>query len=112
MLLQPPAVRARYGAAAQGGIGSIDPSTSPAAVTLNAAAGFWYAAPMVAATSGGELVAGEPGQSPVQLASYDVSAGTATVLAPEKYLYEGANLRSMKITPDGKDVVLASGAPY
>jgi Bacterial Ig-like domain (group 3) len=101
-----------YGAAAQGGIGSIDPSTSPAAVTLNAASGFWYAAPMVAATAGGELVAGEPGQSPVQLASYDVSSGTATVLAPEKYLYEAANLRSMQITPDGKDVVLASGAPY
>ena len=58
-----------YGAAAQGGIGSIDPSTSPATVTLNAASGFWYAAPMVAATAGGELVAGEPGQSPVQLAS-------------------------------------------
>jgi hypothetical protein len=101
-----------YGAAAQGGIGSIDPNTSPATVTLNAASGFWYAAPMVAATSSGELVAGEPGQSPVQLASYDVSGGTATVLAPEKYLYEAANLRSMQITPDGKDVVLASGAPY
>jgi Bacterial Ig-like domain (group 3) len=101
-----------YSAAAQGGIGSIDPSTSPATVTLNAASGFWYAAPMVAATAGGELVAGEPGQSPVQLASYDVSSGTATVLAPEEYLYEAANLRSMQITPDGKDVVLASGAPY
>lgn len=101
-----------YGAAAQGGIGSIDPSTSPATVTLNAASGFWYAAPIVAATPGGQLVAGEPGQSPVQLASYDVSSGTATVLAPEKYLYEAANLRSMQVTPDGKDVVLASGAPY
>lgn len=100
-----------YGAAAHGGIGSIDPSTSPAAVTLNAAPGSWYAAPIVAATSGGELVAGEPGQSPVQLASYDVSGGTATVLAPQKYLNEAANLRSMQITPDGKDVVLASGAP-
>ena len=100
-----------YGAAAQGGIGSVDPSTSPATVTLNAAPGSWYAAPIVAATSGGELVAGEPGQSPVQLASYDVSGGTATVLAPEKYLNEAANLRSMQITPDGKNVVLASGAP-
>ncbi len=101
-----------YGGAGQGGIGSIDPSTSPATVTLNAASGFWYAAPMLAATAGGELVAGEPGQSPVQLASYDVSSGTATVLAPEKFLYEAANLRAMQITPDGKDVVTASGAPY
>jgi hypothetical protein len=53
-----------YGAAARGGIGSIDPSTSPATVTLNAAPGSWYAAPIVAATSGGELVAGEPRAEP------------------------------------------------
>jgi hypothetical protein len=101
-----------YGAAAQGGIGSVDPSTSPATVTLQAASGSWYAAPLVAATAGGELVAGEPGQSPVQLASYDVSSGTATVLAPEEFLDEAANLSSMQITPDGTDVVLASGYPY
>ena len=101
-----------YGAATQGGIGSIDPSTSPATVTLNAASGFWYAAPILAATAGGELVAGEPGQSPDQVASYDVSSGTATVLAPEKYLFEAANLKSMAITPDGKDVVLAGSVPY
>src|SRR5206468_5240731 len=73
---------------------------------------FWYAAPMLAATAGGELVAGEPGQSQVQIASYDVSSGTATVLAQEIFLYEASNLRSMQITPDGNDVVLASGAPY
>jgi hypothetical protein len=101
-----------YNASPTGGIGSIDPSTSPATVTLIAAAGFWYAAPMLAATAGGELVAGEPGQSPVQLASYDVSSGAAAVLAPQKYLQEAANLASMQITPDGTDVVLASGAPY
>jgi hypothetical protein len=100
-----------YGAAGQGGIGSIDPGTSPATVTLNAAPGFWPAAPLVAATAGGELVAGMS-ENPVQLASYDVSGGTATVLAPEKTLSEAANLRSMQITPDGKDVVLASSAPY
>jgi hypothetical protein len=88
-----------YGAAAQGGIGSIDPSTSPPTVTLSAAPGFWYAAPIVAATAGGELVAGEPGQSPDQLASYDVSSGNATVLAPEEYLDEAGNLKSMAITP-------------
>jgi hypothetical protein len=34
------------------------------------------------------------------------------VLAQEIFLYEASNLRSMQITPDGKDVVLASGAPY
>ena len=100
-----------YGGSCAGGIGSIDPSTSPATVTLKAASGFWYAAPMLAAIADGELVAGEPGQSPVQMASFDVSSGTATVLAQEIFLYEASNLRSMQITPDGKDVVLASGAP-
>jgi Bacterial Ig-like domain (group 3) len=101
-----------YGAATQGGLGSIDPSTSPATVTLDAAPGSWYAAPMVTASAGGELVAGEPGQSPVQLASYDVSSGTATVLAPEEFFDNAANLSSMQITPDGQDVVIASGYPY
>lgn len=101
-----------YGGAAQGGIGSIDPGADPAAVTLSAAAGFWYSAPMLTATPGGELVAGEPGQSPVQLATYDVSSGSAAVLAPEEYLYDAATLGAFQITPDGKDVILASGAPY
>jgi hypothetical protein len=101
-----------YGAAAQGGLGSINPGTSPATVTLNAAPGNWYAAPMVTATPGGELVVGEPGQSPVQLASYNVSSGTATVLAPEEFLSSASNLDSFQITPDGKDVVVASGYPY
>jgi hypothetical protein len=101
-----------YNGSPLGGIGSIDPSTSPATVTLSAAAARWSAAPMLAATAGGELVAGEPGQSPVQLASYDVSSGAAAVLAPQKFLQEAATLASMQITPDGTDVVLASGAPY
>lgn len=101
-----------YGAAGQGGIGSVDPSTSPATVTLGAAPGSWYAAPMVTAGPSGELVAGEPNQSPVQLASYDVSSGTATVLAPEKFLSNASDLNSFQITPDGTDVVIASGYPY
>ncbi len=94
------------------GIGSIDPSTSPATVTLNATGDSWYAAPMVTASPDGELVAGEPGQSPNQLASYDVSSGTATVLAPQQYDLSAENLSSFQITPDGADVVTASGYPY
>jgi hypothetical protein len=99
-----------YGGAAQGGIGSIDPSTGT--VTLKAAAGNWYSAPILAASPNGELAAGEPGQSPVQLATYDVSSGTATVLAPELFDQSADNLQSMQITPDGKDLVTASGYPY
>jgi hypothetical protein len=97
-----------YGAATQGGIGSVNLATG--AVTLNATNDpihTWYAAPMLAATSGGELVAGEPGLSPVQLASYDVSSGTAPVLAASEYL-DGVNgttvssfLNSLAITRPG-----------
>jgi hypothetical protein len=108
-----------YGAATQGGIGSIDPRTSPATDTLNATndpANTWYAAPMLSASRGGDLVAGEPSQSPVQLATYDVSSGTATVLAPPQFItvdgQSASNMESMQITPDGNDVVVASGAPY
>ena len=66
-----------YGQPFQDGIGSIDPGTSPATVSpsaTNEALARWHAAPMLAASPNGELVAGE-------------------------------------ITPDGKDVVVASGAP-
>jgi hypothetical protein len=102
-----------YGAAGgNGGIGSIDPSTSPATVTLKATGDSWYSAPMVTANPNGELVAGEPGQSPNQLASYNVSSGTATVLAPQQFFQSAANLNSFQITPDGTDVVTASGFPY
>ena len=102
-----------YGGATQGGIGSVDPSTG--AVTLNATndrVNAWYAAPILAASPDGELAAGEPGQSPVQLATYDVSSGTATVLAPQLFDQSADNLQSMQITPDGSDLVTASGFPY
>jgi hypothetical protein len=99
-------------AAAQASIGSIDPSTSPATVTLSAAAGTWSIPPVLAATASGELVASEPSQSPNELATYDVSTGTATVLAPQQFFTEAGNFKSMAITPDGQDVVTASGAPY
>jgi hypothetical protein len=99
-------------AAAQASIGSIDPSTSPATVTLSAAAGTWTIPPVLAATASGELVASEPSQSPNELATYDVSSGAAVVLAPQQFFTEAGNFKSMAITPDGKDVVTASGSPY
>jgi hypothetical protein len=102
-----------YNSATQSGIGSITPATS--VVTLNATndpINTWYAAPILAASANGELAAGEPNQSPVQLATYNVSSGTATVLAP-KYLDQNAdNLQSMQITPDGSELVTASASSY
>jgi len=106
------------GAAASSGIGSIEPAasaTSPAVVTLKATGDTWYGAPLLAATAGGELIAGEPGQSPAELGSYDVSSGTAQLLS-RRLLIDGSQVSStlgdLAITPDGKDVVTACGAPY
>ncbi|MGK4584843.1 hypothetical protein [Kitasatospora sp. HPMI-4] len=101
-----------YGAAGKGGIGSIDPGADPAAVTLAAAPGFWYSAPLLAANPNGELVAGLPGMSPIQLASYDVSSGSATALVAPKSVMSASNLVDLQITPDGSSVVTASGYPY
>lgn len=98
------------GNAFEGGIGSIDPSTSPATVTLNAAPGSWYAAPMVTASPGGVLAAGDPTWYPAKLATYNVSSGAATVLAPEGNA--GGSLAAFQITPDGKDMVEADHEEY
>lgn len=100
--------------AGEAGIGSIDPSTTPATVTLAATHDSWYSAPMIAANPDGELVAAQPDMSPVELASYDVANGV-TALAPQTYVDStvvASNLRDLQITPDGSDVVTADGAPY
>lgn len=106
-----------YGGAAEGNIGSLDLSGTDPVVTLKQApTNAWYSAPMLDASAGapGTLVAGAPGQSPVVLAVYDVSSGTPSQTA---YAFDpgstgGGNLMDMAVTPDGKDVVTASGAPY
>lgn len=104
-----------YDGAAGGGIGSIDPSASPATVALDVTGDSWYQAPGLAANPNGELVAGqEAGISPASLASYDVSGGTVKVLHSEMNMYASvmSNLQDFAITPDGKDVVTAAGSPY
>ncbi|MFI9245500.1 Ig-like domain repeat protein [Streptomyces sp. NPDC053086] len=99
-----------YGGAANGNIGSVDLTSETHDVTLGQD-NSWYAAPLLDAAPGsGTLVAGALGQSPVELASYDVSSGTATKLASTREA--GSNLGDLQVTPDGKDVVVASGAPY
>ncbi|WP_051940245.1 Ig-like domain-containing protein [Phaeacidiphilus oryzae] len=102
-------------AAGSGGIGSIDPAAGPAAVTLRATGDSWYDAPLLAGGPNGELVAGWSGVSPASLASYDVSGATVRVLKPQTQLDTpdvSSNLRDLAITPDGKDVITACGAPY
>jgi hypothetical protein len=77
---------------------------------------LFYDAPILDASPGapGTLVAGAPGQSPVELAVYDVSSGTAsrTAYAFNPGSTGGGNLADLAVAPDGKDVVTASGAPY
>ncbi|MEU2333210.1 Ig-like domain repeat protein [Streptomyces sp. NPDC013172] len=98
-----------YGGDTAGNIGSVD-LTDDHTVTLNQDRS-WYQAPLVDAAPGSDvLVAGAVDQSPVELASYDVSSGTATKLAGTREA--GDNLGDLQVTPDGKDVVVASGAPY
>ncbi|MEU7720201.1 Ig-like domain repeat protein [Streptomyces tibetensis] len=106
-----------YGAGGNGNIGSLDPSAADPGVTLGQDTGrTFYDAPILDASAGapGTLVAGAPGQSPVELAVYDVSSGTAsrTAYAFDPGSTGGGNLQDLAVTPDGKDVVTASGAPY
>ncbi|HEX4223627.1 MAG TPA: hypothetical protein VHZ97_14765 [Pseudonocardiaceae bacterium] len=97
----------------QSGIGSINPRTS--AVTVPATTDSWYYAPILAANRD-ELAAGLTGISPASVATYDVSGGTAKVLAaqqvPGGFVNGPDNLTDLAITPDGADVVTASGYPY
>ncbi|MGW5352522.1 YncE family protein [Streptomyces sp. NPDC004031] len=104
-----------YGKAAHGGIGSVDPAADPAVVTLQATGDSWYSAPLLAATPGGKLVAGQPGLSPASLASYDVSGRSARTLHAQLSLTSptvSSFLADLAITADGKDVITACGAPY
>ena len=101
-----------YGSSPDGGpgIGSVDPGTSPATVTLNATndpAYNWSSAPELAATPAGDLVAGA-GLGSLELASYDVSTGTASTLTPLTSFGNYSGLTDMQITPDGQDVVVAT----
>lgn len=106
-----------YGSGGDGNIGSLDVSGTDPVVTLGQDTGrTFYDAPILDASAGapGTLVAGAPGQSPVVLAVYDVASGTASRTA---YAFDpgntgGGNLADLAVTPDGKDVITASGAPY
>jgi sugar lactone lactonase YvrE len=106
-----------YGASGEGNIGSFDPDAADPDVALGQDTGrSFYQAPILDAAPGapGTLAAGAPGQSPVELAVYDVSSGTASRTA---YAFDPGNtgggyLQDLAVTPDGEDVVTASGAPY
>ncbi|WP_369170779.1 Ig-like domain repeat protein [Streptomyces sp. R28] len=106
-----------YGSGGDGNIGSLDLSGTDPVVSLGQDTNrTFYDAPILDASAGapGTLVAGAPSQSPVVLAVYDVSSGTAS---RSTYAFDpgntgGGNLADLAVTPDGKDVITASGSPY
>ncbi|CAL2055650.1 Ig-like domain repeat protein [Streptomyces murinus] len=98
-----------YGASGSGDIGSVDLASEQHEVTLDQGSG-WYAGPFLDAAPGSDtLVAGESGDSSGTVVSYDVSTGTPARLASTQ---AGDGLRDLAVTPDGKDVITASGSPY
>ncbi|WNI23919.1 Ig-like domain repeat protein [Streptomyces sp. ITFR-16] len=102
-----------YGSAGAGQIGSLDLTGPEPVVALGQETdGTWYAAPTLASTPGAPdvLAAGIQGQSPVQLAVYDVGSGTADRTAATST--DGSNLSDLALSPDGTQLVVASGYPY
>ncbi|MER5402788.1 Ig-like domain repeat protein, partial [Streptomyces sp. NPDC002599] len=100
-----------YGEAPDGNIGSVEFSVEQPVVTLEQEGSVWYNPPMLDAAPGSStLIAAAIGGSPVSMASYDVSSGTLT-----RTVYDsgsGGNLGDFQVTPDGRHVIVASGAPY
>lgn len=102
-----------YGSGGSGHIGSLDLNGAEPVVTLDPEEnGTWYGAPTLASTPGAPnvLAAGIESQSPTELAVYDVSSGTATETARTRT--DGGNLQDLALSPDGTQVVVASGYPY
>ncbi|WP_327710332.1 Ig-like domain repeat protein [Streptomyces sp. NBC_00464] len=101
-----------YGPTGAGHIGSLDLTGPEPVVNVDQeTAGTWYLAPTLASTPGapGVLAVGVESQSPTELDTYDVSSGTATRTAST---FTGANLRDLALSPDGTQLVVASGSPY
>ncbi|MFE2096177.1 Ig-like domain repeat protein [Streptomyces sp. NPDC059468] len=98
-----------YGGAAAGNIGSVDLASEQHDVTLDLDNG-WYSAPILDAAPGSDtLVGAQTGDSSGKVVSYDVTSGTPNRLASAS---AGESTRDIAVTPNGQDVVVASGYPY
>ncbi|MCT9008224.1 YncE family protein [Streptomyces rhizosphaerihabitans] len=102
-----------YGTTMYGDIGSLDLSgPEPVLAVAQDSGSRWYYAPRLASNPAapGVLAAAEPGSSPAAVATYDVSGADAPRLIAQGQA--GENLRDLAVTPDGSQVVTASGWPY
>ena len=90
----------------EGGLGSIDLSSSPPALRTWPDSSY-YAAPILSLASG-RLAIGEPGTDVVR--TYDISSGEPVTLSLGRDV--GANLQDLHVTRDGEHVITASGSPY
>jgi hypothetical protein len=103
-----------YAGQGTGNIGSLDLSGTDPVVTLHQdTTRNWSYAPILGSSTGAPntIVAGAPSQSPVELAVYDVSSGSANRTAYAFDPGNSSNLSDLAVTPEGKDVVTASGSP-
>lgn len=99
-----------YGASGYGDLGSVDLTGEQPVITLGQATHSWYGAPILdAAPDSGVLLAGETASSPSSLVSYDVTTGAPVRLAATT---AGSFIRDVAVTPDGQNVITASGSPY
>lgn len=101
-----------YGPDAEGGIGSLDLSSAEPVVALgqDGEASFYAAPELGSDPDSGVLVAGEKVTSNDSLTVYDVS-GPKPELRVTKSV-EGGFFDDIAVSPDGTQIVTASGAPY
>ncbi|MFF3612692.1 Ig-like domain repeat protein [Streptomyces sp. NPDC002580] len=101
-----------YGKGWSGNIGSLDLSgAEPVLAVAQGSSSRWYYAPRLASSPAapGVLAAAVSGLSPAAVATYDVSGDAPELIAQGE---AGSNLRDLAVTPDGDQVVTASGSPY
>ncbi len=97
----------------QGGIGSVDLSTSPATVSLGTTTDYWYSAPLLtaSATHPDLLAAADEDTDPPYVSVYDAS-GAALVTTAHQRIEDAGSAADLQFTQDGADLIMASGAPY
>jgi YVTN family beta-propeller protein len=98
-----------YGAMAdgRGAVGSVDPAAAEAVATPQSVLSNWSFAPQLA-TGGGVLAAEETSPGNTDVATFDVSSGTATVMT--HLGVSGGPSTGFQVTGDGKQVLLAASS--